>query len=140
MASYLYAVTSLFFIAAIGHNVRKLFSTTAVAMITAASVALMVDPFLYSGILIEIAVLFGVLLLVRGKRHTGALLLEGISLLGMIALLAAGWTLDIVGVTAGAVEIAVNIIIFSILWNCDFTGVATVQFMALQSCQRGGSH
>ncbi len=108
MASYMYAASSLLFFAVVGDNVRKLFSTTAVAMVTAASLALMVDPFLYSGILIQIAVLIGAFMLVRGNRHSGALLLQGISLLGMIALLAAGWTLEIVGVTTSAVELAVN--------------------------------
>ncbi|MBN1265332.1 MAG: hypothetical protein JXA25_07550 [Anaerolineales bacterium] len=107
MIAFLYASSAYLFISAGWLHVRKRYFSVGFLMTASIAAALMVDPFLYAAIFVEIAVLGGVLLLeYQGSRNSSPKILESVYVLAMIAILMAGWTLDVGGVTAGSIELA----------------------------------
>ncbi len=82
----------------------------AVGVLGLASVAasLMIRPFLYAAILVEMTAMGSVWLLAGRNRESqsGALRLLSLSSLGMMAILLAGWMVEAAGVAAGAPEVA----------------------------------
>lgn len=72
------------------------------------SASLMVRPFLYAAVFLELAAMGGVLVLASPGRVStrGAVRLVSLYTLAMIAILLAGWMLDSLGVARGAPDVA----------------------------------
>lgn len=88
---------------------RYLFSAGILGVgVVAAS--LMVRPFLFAAVFLELAAMGGVLMLVSPSHPSGRGALRMLSLytLAMLAILLAGWMLDTVGVARGAPDVALR--------------------------------
>ena len=98
---FIYAASAFLLVAGSNANTNRLFTPLAVFMCIILASALMMKPFVYSAILIEIAAMVAVVMLVAPEypaRRT-AMRLIFVFTLAMMAILTAGWMLDVVGVT-----------------------------------------
>jgi len=106
MVAFLYGAAAVMFLAS-GCQARRRFYTLGLVVASGTAAALMVNPFLYAAIFVGLAVLAGSLLLEYSDRsNSSALLLVSVYSLAMVAIMLAGWTLGIGGVTAGNVELS----------------------------------
>lgn len=110
MAAVLYACIGLYYFSVDPAVIRRRFLSTGMIMAAGSAAALMVNPQLYASIFVLLTVLAGAFMLEHtDTRNSGAVFLISIHILSMIALLLAGWTLDTVGVTPGATDLAFSI-------------------------------
>jgi formate hydrogenlyase subunit 3/multisubunit Na+/H+ antiporter MnhD subunit len=89
------------------------------------SASLMVRPFLFAAVFVELAAMAGVLILLAGRSRAvrGSLRLLTTYTLGMIVLLWAGWMVETGGITAGSPEEALRATTFMALGFAIVLGV-----------------
>lgn len=94
----------------VADTARYLYSAGMLTLMALAA-ALMVQPFLFSGIFIMVAGLSSVLILADPERTAidGTLRLVSLYTVAMAALLFAGWMLEVSGVSLGAPELALDV-------------------------------
>jgi formate hydrogenlyase subunit 3/multisubunit Na+/H+ antiporter MnhD subunit len=99
--------------------------TVGLVIMNVVSASLMIRPFLFAAIFVEIAAMGGVLVLMAGRMGStrGALRLLTTFTLGMIVLLWAGWMIETGGITTGSPEQAQRATAFLALGFAIFLGV-----------------
>jgi len=105
---FLYSVGGFLFAAGgVARPGRYFFAVGVLGLATVAA-SLMIRPFLYAAILVEMTAMGCVWLLARRNResHSAALRLLVLITLGMMAILLAGWMVESAGVATGAPEVA----------------------------------
>ncbi len=105
---FLYLVCGFLFAAGGVARPGRYFFAVGVLGVATVAASLMIRPFLYAAILVEMTAMGSVWLLAGRNResHTGALRLLALSSMGMMAVLLAGWMVEAAGVAAGAPEVA----------------------------------
>jgi NADH-quinone oxidoreductase subunit N len=94
-------------------------------MVNVVAASLMVRPFLFAALFVELAAMGAVLILVEGRfqARKGALRLLVLYTLGMIVLLWAGWLMETGGITSGATQEAREATIFLALGFAVLLGI-----------------
>jgi NADH-quinone oxidoreductase subunit N len=94
-------------------------------MVYVVAASLMIRPFLFAALFIELAAMGAVLILVEGRfqARRGALRLLILYTLGMIVLLWAGWMMETGGITSGATQEAMQATIYLALGFAILLGI-----------------
>lgn len=107
--SFFYIVGGIYFLSKFGLELRSRHIIIGVLLQLSVALSMMVEPFLYAAIFLEGAALLAFLLLAEDSNElTGAQRLVGMYTFAMVAVLSAGWILDVQGVTAGTHVLAVQ--------------------------------
>lgn len=105
--AYIYLASAFLFGGSGVARPARFFFSAGIFAVLAMALALMVDPFLYAAIFLEVAAFATIFVLVDPQRPAiqSALRILLFYTLGMMAILMAGWLLDTSGVTTGAPEL-----------------------------------
>lgn len=109
---FIYLIGGYLFLGALVADPGRYFLPMGMLAVGMLAAALMVRPFLYSGVLVVLAAAAFVLVLAPPDRHAerAALRLLAFACFGMMMTLAAAWMIDRLGVTAGSPERAGSVI------------------------------
>jgi NADH-quinone oxidoreductase subunit N len=106
--SFLYLAGAFIFAGSIIADAGRHFHVLGLSCLMVLAASLMIQPFLYAAILLEMAAMGGVLILAppEASGRRGALRLLAIYTLAMMVILYTGWLLETEGVTSGTPELA----------------------------------
>jgi len=106
--AFLYAVGGFLFFAANTAKVKATFVPLGLFCLACVAGSLMIRPFLYAAILLELAAIGGLLILLepQPRSERGGLRLLSLYTMAMLAILLAGWVLDVSGLSKVTPELA----------------------------------